>query len=161
MPTELLIGIWSCVVGYRSLTEYPLYIDNAYVHLPDFTNSTVQEILTLALLMLLISELSNNYTHGKIGFEGVSNKLHFGGKTLTDGADFLLNTYSIVQVGDSTIGNIFNIIKENNISDSDKKNIRRSLRTEIETRLDSIKYYEFIPLPLKKGKKKSKLLDFS
>lgn len=161
LPTELLIGIWSCVVGYRSLTEYPLYIDNAYVHLPDFTNSTVQEILTLALLMLLISELSNNYTHGKIGFEGVSNKLHFGGKTLTDGADFLLNTYSIVQVGDSTIGNIFNIIKENNISDSDKKNIRRSLRTEIETRLDSIKYYEFIPLPLKKGKKKSKLLDFS
>ena len=161
LPTELLIGIWSCVVGYRSLTEYPLYIDNAYVHLPDFTNSTVQEILTLALLMLLISELSNNYTHGKIGFEGVSNKLHFGSKTLTDGANFLLNTYSIVQVGDSTIGNIFNIIKENNISDSDKKNIRRLLRTEIETRLDSIKYYEFIPLPLKKGKKKSKLLDFS
>ena len=160
LPTELLIGIWSCVVGYRSLTEYPLYIDNAYVHLPDFKEPKVQEIIIEALLSLLISELSNQYTHGKIGFEG-EYKLHFGGKNLTDGVIYLLETYKDTVVDDKTIQVIFELIRKNNLSDTDKKEIRKKLKLKIEKDLESIRYYEFIPLPLKKGKKKSKLIEYS
>ena len=51
-PDELAISLWSVVVGHRSLTNYPLYMDNANVHLPDFTNETVREILVLTILIM-------------------------------------------------------------------------------------------------------------
>ena len=54
IPDELLFGLWSCTVGYRSLTSYPLYMDNAYVHLPDFSKAETQEILALSVLSILI-----------------------------------------------------------------------------------------------------------
>jgi hypothetical protein len=162
ISTQFAIGIWSCTVGYRSLSNYPLYVDNSYVHLPDFAEINVQKILALALLPLIITEIDNNYTNGKIGFSGVNSILHFGGNVLTMNANFLLEFFKDFSITDEwNISDIVDKIKNNKITDSDKRNIKKEVKIKIEELLEIINYFNYIPLPLKKSSKKMDLIEFS
>ena len=146
IPDELAIGLWSVVVGHRSLTKYPIYVDNAYVHIPNFFQKKVQEVLTLAICSILISELPNNYTNGKIGLDQ-SNNLVFGNKELTTGVNYLVNKYKHFPIDNFTIDSI--IYKLSNINNEKElfKDIKRIIRDKIESNLEKIGYWGFIPIP--------------
>ncbi len=91
VPSELIYGLWTITVGHRSITDHPIFIDNAHTHLPDFTQKEAMEILTYALIHTLITELKNNYCEGKIGFIGMNRVFCFGNRSLTKGAEYLIN----------------------------------------------------------------------
>ena len=72
LPDELFYGLWSVSVGAKtygkslSSSLHPIYFDNAYVHLPDFTRKETQEILAYAALYSRVY----NYAEDRIGFIG-------------------------------------------------------------------------------------------
>ncbi|OLS21672.1 MAG: hypothetical protein HeimC3_34260 [Candidatus Heimdallarchaeota archaeon LC_3] len=162
LPSELLYGLWSCAIGHRSLTDHPVIIDNAYVHLPEFAEIKVQEILTYTAISMLIAELLNNYTGDKMGFIGMGRKFTFGNEKLTQGVEYLINTYKDSSLGNSTIETIFELLKSTPNPEDIDKTIRQDIRDEIEKRLEEIGYYDFIPIPrqLKTSKKKKPLTEF-
>ena len=43
-----------------------------------------------------------------IGFHGTTNQFQFGGKRLTEGASYLIETFKNCMIGSETIGSIFN-----------------------------------------------------
>jgi hypothetical protein len=147
IPDELAIGLWSLTVGYRSITKYPLYMDNAYVHLPDFNKQESLEILTYVALHGLITEMKNNYTKGKIGIKGTEKSLVFGGDQLTNGVKYLLNEYKDLKVGDFSVNTIISHIKQlEDINELDSS-LRRQISREIEQRLEALGYWDYIPVP--------------
>lgn len=144
IPSELIYGLWSIVVGNRAIVKHPLHFDNAYVHIPDFSRKESLEILAYALLYAFVEK---DYTGKRlIGFCGPRKILKFGkSKRLTDGAKYLFKTYGHLSVGDKSISDILDELKRGNKDKSWKKLIRE----EISKRLDIIGYWDYVPLPLK------------
>jgi len=144
IPSELMYGLWSIVVGNRAIVKHPLHFDNAYVHMPDFSRKETLEILAYTLLYVFIEK---DYTGKRlIGFYGPRKILRFGkGKRLNDGARYLFRTYGHLPVGDKAISDIMDELKRGNKDKSWKKLIRE----EISKRLDIIGYWDYIPLPFK------------
>lgn len=149
IPDELIYGLWSISVGNRAIVKHPVYIDNAYTHLPDFTKKESLEILTYSILYALISEIKNNYTDNKIGFFGNHREFRFGGDRLTKGVKYLIENYGSCNVGDFTIKGYFVDLENRGNLKEDETNIRREIKKEIEKRLFALDYWGFIPLPLK------------
>ncbi|MFA5731618.1 MAG: hypothetical protein WC934_06405 [Acidithiobacillus sp.] len=143
----LIYGLWSVIVGNRSITNYPIIFDNCYTHLPDFTKTETFEILAYTILSILITELKNNNCEGKIGFVGMSRIFKFGGKELTKGATYLIETYKHCPIGELTIGMVFERLKNNEDSDEIDKKLRILIKKEIEERLNIIGYWDYLPIP--------------
>ena len=122
-------------------------MDNAYVHLPDFNQKIIQEILAYTSLYVIITEIKNNYTTNKVGFQGTNRIFQFGGKALTEGVLYLLKKYEECPVNDSNISNIFHTLKTNPDINTLDDNIRRTIKNEIEKRLNGSGYWDYIPLP--------------
>jgi len=144
IPSELIYGLWSVTVGNRSIVGHPLHVDNAYTHLPDFHEIEALEILALAIIHVLMTEKKNNYTDGRVGFTGLRRIFSFGRKELTRGAMSLITRFKHLQVGDSTLWEVFELLK--NGIDLDK-NVRTFVRDEIAMRLELLGYFDFVPIP--------------
>ncbi|MHA1167492.1 MAG: hypothetical protein ACTSP4_08245 [Candidatus Hodarchaeales archaeon] len=150
IPDELIYGLWSITVGNRAIIKHPLYIDNAYTHLPDFSKKETQEILTYAIIHTLIVEKKNNYTKGRIGFSGPDRDFKFGDQPLTDGVKHLISQHGDCLIGKMTISEFFDRLKNTDTPDKVDKNVRKEIRSEISTRLDKLGYWGYIPLPRKR-----------
>ncbi len=148
IPSELIYGLWSTIVSYRSITEHPIYMDNAYIHLPDFNRVETMEILAYAVIYNLISELKNNYCKGKIGFVGMKRVFKFGGKELTDGAKYLIEKYGYIPIGNKTLKDVFEELRSQPDINKIDNNYRKIIKDEISKRLKQIGYWDFIPIPL-------------
>ena len=156
VPSELVYGLWSTCIGYKSITNFPTYINEAYTHLPNFTKQETLEILSYLVIHALISELIKNYCKGKIGFIGLSRKFKFGGEKLTKGAKYLINTYGYCKIGNKTIIEVFNELKEELNIENINKDYRKLIKKEIEKRLEIIGYWDYIPIPKVLGRQKRK-----
>lgn len=148
VPSELVYALWSVTVGTRSLTDHPLWFDNAYVHLPDFTRHETMEILTLALMSTILTETKSSYCQGRIGFIGVSRIFKFGNKRLTDGATSLLTTYGSTMIHERSVHDIFSLSRTKQLSTDEHTSIIKQIKKEIQTRLDAICYWSYIPIPM-------------
>ncbi|MHA1990261.1 MAG: hypothetical protein ACW981_18195 [Candidatus Hodarchaeales archaeon] len=146
IPDELIFGLWSCAVGHRSLTGHPLYMDNAYVHLPDFSKTEIQEILIYTLLSILIIEMNNNYTKGKITIFNGTQEITFGGDNLTKGANHLLKMYNNLEFGNKTVHSFLKIMKNNVENPVVMNQYRPTFKKEIEKRLIKTGYWNHIPI---------------
>ena len=151
VPDELVYALWSTSVGQKSIIRSinygrPMYMDGTYVHLPDFNHTEAKEILAYAMLNAFIAP---DYTNGNIGFVGARKIMKFGkSKSLNDGARYLFKTYGNLPVGDQTISEVLDEIKNGKKQDRWFQDIVR----EVSKRLDKIGYWDYIPLP-KKNKK--------
>ncbi|MFX1520145.1 MAG: hypothetical protein ACFFCD_09530 [Promethearchaeota archaeon] len=157
IPSELVYGLWSTTVGRKAqiidFPHYPAYIDNAYTHLPDFSMVETMEILAYSVLRNLIFELENEYCEGKIGFIGAMRVFKFGGQRLTNGAQNLLDTYGYCPIGNKTIKEVFEELRqEPNINKLPVSDYRAAIREEVATRLEITGYWEYIPIPRKYNK---------
>ncbi len=145
---ELAYALWITVVGQKSLGRsskegYPFYDGAAYVHLPNFTLDKTKEILAYGLLYAFIGP---DYTQGKIGFIGPRKVMRFGKSTrLNNGAKYLFDTYGYLPVGEQTISEILDEIKDGHKG----QHWRIDIVKEISNRLEAIGYWDNIPLPLK------------
>lgn len=159
-PDELLYALWSIAVGYRSLSNYPLYMDNAYVHLPDFTLPLTQEILTYAIVQATIVETQHNYTSHKIGF--YANPLsrinshekcafptfQFGSPQMTKACLLLLEKYGHCTLQDHiTLWDVFTQLAAHPDVAHVDKHWRTWLRKEVNQRLAALQYWNAIPIP--------------
>lgn len=105
----------------------------------------VKEILAYALLYAFVGP---DYTNGKIGFIGPRKVMRFGeSKRLNEGAKYLFGTYSHLPVGDQTISEILDEIKNGEKGERWRINLVK----EISSRLETIGYWDYIPLPLKQN----------
>lgn len=153
IPSELIYGLWSTIVGKNGISKYPFYFNEAYTHLPDFTLEESKQILAYGLIFNLIKEIISNYTKGKIGFVGMQRIFKFGeNPELTKGCQYLIDTYGsciIDEEKEYTIKSVFEWLKKEPDIKKIDNTIRSSIRSKIEFLLDKIGYYDFIPLPLK------------
>jgi hypothetical protein len=156
IPSELAYGLWSVTVGRKAqiidFPHYPAYIDNAYTHLPDFSMVETMEILAYSVFRNLLFELENEYRYckGKIGFIGAMRFFKFGEQRLTDGARYLLDTYGCCPIGNKTIKEVFEELRqEPNINNLPVSDYRAAIREEVATRLEIIGYWDYIPIPKK------------
>ncbi len=147
IPDELIYGLWSVTVGSRvfdtslSTPLHPIYISQSYVHLPDFNNKKVIEILAYSILNILL----RNYAEDRIGFFGNNRVFKFGNERLTKGAEYIIDLCKNCNVYENyTISDIFEKFKNSNI---DTKNLRKGLIKQVYTRLDEIGYWNYIPIP--------------
>jgi len=150
IPSELVYTLWAICVGTSALIQHELQFEQAYVHLPDFNRQETMEILAYTTLHTIIYESisSKKYCEGQIGFVGMSRVFKFGNDRLTAGAKYLVETYGDCQVGDSTIRDVFNHVKETpNETDEYHLLIRKQIREQIKSRLDAIGYWDYIPIP--------------
>jgi len=153
VPDELAYALWSTSVGASSLGRSsadgnPHYIRDAYTHLPDFNKEEAKEILAYALLCAFVRP---DYTEGLIGFIGARKILRFGkSPRLNNGVRYLFDTYRDLPVGEQTISEVLDDIKNGEIRDT----WRRDIVKEISKRLDNIGYWDYIPLPLKHNNSK-------
>jgi hypothetical protein len=135
-------------VGWKAIVESPFYINACYTHLPDFKNPITQEILTYSLMYMVISELLRGITNNKIGFIGNNRIFKFGDNPrLTEGATFLLTTYTHLSMGEKTIGEVFHTIQNQPNATLFDPNYRKQITKEIEHRLDQIAYWKYLPIP--------------
>ena len=147
IPDELFFGLWSVTVGYKSITNFPIYINEAYTHLPNFNMTETFEILAYVIIHIIISEEIKHYCNNKIGFIGTSRIFKFGGKRLTDGAKYLIDTYGYCKIGDKTIKEVFLELKNEPDITKINNNYRKIIKKEIENRLEKIGYWDYIPIP--------------
>lgn len=147
VPSELAYGLWSASVGMHafstslSVSMHPIYFDNAYVHLPDFTRRESIEILVYSALEALLK----NYAEDRIGFFGTNRVFRFGNERLTKGVEHLFDLCKDSPTYDGkTIGDAFELIKQGKV---DVTELRRSLKEEVSKRLDAIGYWDYIPIP--------------
>ena len=156
IPSELAYALWSTTVGSSTIAGHPLYIDNAYVHLPDFTRNETLEILAYSVLNTLFNELKGKWSDGQIKFTNDNPRhLIFGGERLTKGAQYLLNVYSDCPIGNETIGTVFDELRrEIDLEKFSFKKYNASIRLEVSNRLDAIGYWGYIPIPIEKNKSK-------
>ena len=158
---ELLLSVWSTVVGIRSMSSHPLYLDNAYVHLPDFNDESVLKILALTILNTLIFQMKSplKYSQGNIGFDAHQN-LVFGDKTgCSDYVEEIIQIITrfsglLINRGNSTsIIELFEWLRcsvsVNGVEKVKKMRIySRLLKEEVQKRLWEIGYFgNFIPFP--------------
>jgi len=151
VPSELIYALWSTVVGTRSLSKHPIYMDNAYVHLPDFNRLESMEIVALAVISTLITALKSNYCKDRIGFTGMDRAFKFGNERLTNGALHLLTDHGAVLIGDKPIIDIFNELKNEPDPAKIDDGYQASIKKEIATRLNAIGYWDYIPVPMQFG----------
>lgn len=147
VPSELVYALWSVTVGVRSLTETPLWFDNAYVHLPDFTRRESTEILALALTSVILTEIRSNYCKGRIGFIGAGRVFRFGNPILTNGAMTLLSTHGDVLISDKRISDIIDTLRTVSLSSEENLSISKQIKKEIQERLNILGYWDYIPIP--------------
>lgn len=147
LPDELIYGLWSVSVGakafWTSLNNmlHPIYFDNAYVHLPDFSKKEAIEILALSALHVLL----RNYANEKIGFFGSNKVFKFGGERLTRGVERLFAMCSdCIVYDDNTIRDVVNQIKE---SKADFAKCTKGIKEGVAMRQEQIHYWDYIPLP--------------
>ena len=144
----LLYGLWSVTVGYRSIITPPIVFDNCYVHLPDFSNREVQEILALSALFHIIAQMINNYCQNKIGFLGPSGTLVFGGIELTKDMEYLFHMFGSIQIDETrSLRDVLEYLrKERNLAAWDY-GLRKVIREQIRIRLEHIGYWKYLPIP--------------
>jgi hypothetical protein len=147
VPDELIYGLWSVAVGNRSMTTYPPAFDNCYVHLPDFTRTETLEILAYAVMSALITEMKASHCDDKIGFVGMRRQFTFGNRTITAGAQYLIDTYGELPIGSHTVGDLFIALKDVTEPDEVGKDLRILIRSEMQSRLTTIGYWEYLPVP--------------
>lgn len=147
IPDELVYSLWSVSVGARTFSTslsnplYPMYMDNAYVQLPDFTKKETIEILAYAALEVILK----NYAENKIGFIGSNKVFKFGNERLTKGVEHLFDICkSAPTYNGYTVEDAFKLIKNGKV---DVTKLRKSLISEVSKRLDAIGYWDFIPIP--------------
>jgi hypothetical protein len=147
LPDELVYGLWSISVGKHafgtslSVSLHPIYFEQAYVHLPDFTKKQTLEILAYAVLETLLK----NYAEDRIGFFGTNQVFKFGNERLTEGVKHLLDLCKDAPTYDGlTIGDTFELLRQSKV---DATKLRRSLKEEVSNRLKAIGYWNFIPIP--------------
>ena len=125
----------------------PLYVGDAYVHLPDFNNNKTIEILAYSTLYTFLAP-DGTYTNNNIGFIGPRKIMKFGkSKRLNEGVRYLFNIYGHLPVGGQIISEVLDEIE------MWKKNNEwfQAIVKEISERLDEIGYWDYIPLPLKQN----------
>ena len=147
LPDELVYALWSVSVGahafYTSLAValYPIYFDNAYVHLPDFSKRGTIEILAYAALYSIL----DNYAKDRIGFFGGNRVFKFGEENLTRAVQYLLNICKDCPVYDGhSISEVFELIKEGK---SNATKLRKGVISEVAKRLKEIGYWDYVPIP--------------
>jgi hypothetical protein len=147
VPSELIYGLWSLSVGKHafgtslSVSLHPIYFEQAYVHLPDFTKKETLEILAYAVMETLLK----NYAQDRIGFFGTNRVFRFGNERLTKGVEYLLEVCKNAPTYDgNTIGDTFRLFRESKV---DGTKLRKSLKDEVSKRLSAIGYWEYIPIP--------------
>lgn len=148
VPSELAYGLWSVSVGKHafgtslSVSLHPIYFEQAYVHLPDFKKKRALEILAYAAL----ETLQKNYAEDRIGFFGTNRVFKFGNQELTKGVKHLIDLCKDAPTYDGkTIGDTFELFKQSRV---DATKLRNSLKDEVSSRLNSIGYWDFIPIPM-------------
>lgn len=159
VPSELIYGLWSRTVGRGggAIINPSIIFNGCYVHLPDFTRIEALEIIAYSVLYTLITEKKQDYCKGKIGFTGLNHIFNFGGKRLTDGASYLINTFGDQPAGENeTIKSVFDQLKEGKNPDVIDKKLRIYIRGEIEKRLNEIGYWDYLPIPDIETKDKNK-----
>ncbi len=149
IPDELFYGLWSITIGNRAIIKHPLFIDNAYTHLPNLKKHETYEILAYALIYAIIIELKHNYTGGRIGFIGINRRFKFGGDRLTMGAKNLIENYGKCPVGNSNIKKVYETLKKTDRINHLSNFFRSNIINEIKIRLKNIGYWDYIPLPKK------------
>ncbi len=147
LPDELAYALWSASVGakvfWTSSTNilHPIYFDNAYVHLPDFSRSETLEILAYSALHAVL----RNYAPGKIGFIGSNKIFRFGGGRLTKGVEYLFSHFGKCPVYEGhSISDVLNDVRQG------KENFAectKGIKAEVAKRQDSIGYWEYVPIP--------------
>jgi hypothetical protein len=153
VPSELVYGLWSVAVGKHvfgtslSTSLHPIYFEQAYVHLPDFSKKETIEILAYSALHVLIK----NYAEDKIGFFGTNKVFRFGGERLTKGVDYLFSLCKDCHVYDGyTISEVFELIKQSKV---DITKCRKGIKDEVSKRLNQIGYWDYVPIPRAKIEK--------
>lgn len=148
VPTELAYSLWSHVIG---MVNHPIQFEGAYIHIPDFTLQGNMEILTYATIETIMYESMspNKYCNGLIGFVGMSRVFKFGNERLTNGAQYLIDTYGDAPVGDTTIRGVFDHMMDTpNETDEYRLSTARLIKEQIATRLDVVGYWDYIPIPM-------------
>jgi hypothetical protein len=147
LPDELVYALWSLSVGAKafgtslSVALYPIYFDNAYVHLPDFTKKGAIEVLAYAALYSLL----DNYAKDRIGFFGANRVFRFGDEHLTRGVQYLLNSCKDCSVYDGhSISEVFELLKSGKC---DATKLRKGVISEVAKRLEEIGYWNYVPIP--------------
>lgn len=145
VPDELFYALWSVTTGAHGIwRRYPIYFDNAYVHLPDTSKQETLEILAYATLRFVLI----NYGNPQIGFFGGDRVFRFGNDRLTKGAEYLLKTFGGSPVyGGKTIKDVFELLRK----EPDKIDLmkcRVSIKEEIGKRLEAIHYWDYVPIPM-------------
>lgn len=147
LPDELIIGLWSLAVGHRSLTKHPLYIDNAYVHLPDFSNIKYERLLGYIAVYSILYELKHDYCEGKININIKDKKINFGGKNLTKGINYLLTKYNHEFIGSTSIKSIIYSLHTKSFLELPVKNYLTEIKVILSNQLSELDYWGSIPIP--------------
>jgi hypothetical protein len=147
VPSELVYGLWSVTVGKHafgtslSVSLHPIYFEQCYVHLPDFTKKETLEILAYSALGVLLK----NYAEDRIGFFGANRVFRFGNERLTKGVEYLFKLCTDSPVYDNlTVGDIFELLRQSKV---DKTKLRKGLIEAVTSRLSKIGYWDYIPIP--------------
>jgi hypothetical protein len=147
LPDELVYGLWSVSTGakvfWTSLSNmlHPIYFDNAYVHLPDFSQREAVEILAYSALHAVL----RNYAKDRIGFFGTNKVFRFGGERLTKGVQSLFkDCKNCVVYEEYTIGDVLEMIKNSKV---DFAKCTKGIKEEVSKRQKAIGYWDFVPIP--------------
>lgn len=147
VPSELVYGLWSVSVGMgafrTSLSNpmHPIYIRDAYVHLPDFDRKEPLEIMAYSALHALIY----NYADDKIGFLGTNKVFRFGNERITNGVEYLFDLCKNSPVYNGyELHEVFEQIKQSKV---DVTECRRRMKDEVSKRLHKIGYWDYVPIP--------------
>jgi len=147
LPDELVYGLLSVAVGKHafgtslSVSLHPIYFEQCYVHLPDFTKREALEVLAYSALGVLLK----NYAEDRIGFFGTNRVFRFGNERLTKGVEYLFNLCKDCPVYDSlTIGEVFELFRKSKI---DTTKLRKGLIHAVTARLSQIGYWDHVPIP--------------
>ncbi len=120
---------------------HPIYFDNAYVHLPDFSRKETIEILALSALHAVL----RNYANGRIGFFGTNKVFRFGGERLTKGVECLFERCKDCIVYDNyTIGDVLSQIKDERV---DFGKCTKGIKEGVAKRQEQIHYWDYVPVP--------------
>ena len=143
---SLAAAVGAVVFIFGSLTRaadtgFPIYFDNAYVHLPDFSKRETLEILAYSALFAVVK----NYAEGRIGFVGPNKVFKFGGPSLTKGVEYLFNTCKDCIVYDGlTIRQTLDLIKQDKL---DFAKFNKGIKEEVAKRQAQIGYWDYVPIP--------------
>lgn len=147
IPSELIYALWSVAVGKHafgtslSTSLHPIYFEQAYVHLPDFTRKETIEILAYSALHVLVK----NYAENQIGFFGTNKVFRFDGENYTKSIRYLINMCKDCPVYEGhDIAEVFDFIRQSKV---DVTKCRKGIKEEVSKRLEEIGYWDYVPIP--------------